>query len=251
NTEIVAKVEDMIVGTKLKKGKGSAYYCGFRPRDDQSSSLGYESRTLFEILNIINAYPSSGRYAVNDNPAYVSRTTDFFATKFPNGTTAIVKHYRTHRENWQGGFSRNEEADAQSLAANPMPSDRLDIRDLKINGHNISYDGKMNVAFRTDNAGKLIAFNGDECTGITIDGINYKFSDNPVKIAYVPQDKNLKTYTLQLLGEGKVTLPLPAAVTSAIVKYGKTTIASTLKDGNLILNIDNKLSGKWLDIIYK
>ena len=82
NTEVVAKVEDQIVGTKVKKGKGYAYYCGFRPRDDQSASLGYETRTLFEILNTIGSYPSSGKFEENDNPTYLSRNSDF-CKQFP------------------------------------------------------------------------------------------------------------------------------------------------------------------------
>ena len=38
---------NLLVGT----GKGNAFYFGLRPRDDQSASLGYETRTLFEILD--------------------------------------------------------------------------------------------------------------------------------------------------------------------------------------------------------
>src|SRR5690606_26704009 len=186
------------------------YYLGFRPRDDQSASLGYETRTLFEILNAADAYPSSGKFAENDNPTYVSRTTDFFATKFPNGTTAIVKHYRTHRENWEGGFSRDAEADAKALAVNPLPSDELAIRDLKINGHDITYHGKMNMAFRTDDGGRLIAFDGRECTGIVLDGTSYQFSETPLDITYAPTAADLKAYRLRITGQGKIVLPMPA-----------------------------------------
>lgn len=89
------------MGTIRKTQKGSASYFGFRPRDDQSASLGYETRTLFEILHAVGAYPSSGKFGgVNDNPSVVSRTSDYFVTAFPNTTTVIVKHYRTHRESW-------------------------------------------------------------------------------------------------------------------------------------------------------
>ena len=72
---------------------GIACYCGFRPRDDQSASLGYETRTLFEILNACNAYPSTGKFVVNDNPSYLSRTGEYFVSSFPNSTTMVV-HYR-------------------------------------------------------------------------------------------------------------------------------------------------------------
>ena len=55
---------------------GSATFLGFRPRDDQSASLGAEVRTWFEILLALGAYPGSGASrARNDNPSVVSRTT--------------------------------------------------------------------------------------------------------------------------------------------------------------------------------
>ena len=46
-------------------GKGNAFCFGFRPRDDQSASLGYETRTLFEILDRIGAYAPSGNLPVS------------------------------------------------------------------------------------------------------------------------------------------------------------------------------------------
>ncbi|MDD3880309.1 MAG: hypothetical protein PHP26_10055, partial [Syntrophomonas sp.] len=251
DVEIISKVEDKIAGTRFKKGKGSAIFCGFRPRDDQSASLGYESRTLFEILNAIGAYPSSGLFSTNDNPTYVSRTSDFFATRFPNGTTAIVKHYRTHRENWEGGFSRNEESDAKALAVNPLPSDLLDIQNLKINGHEITYKGKMNLSFRTDNQKRLSAFIGNQCTGITIDGINYQFAGSPINIAFIPTDSGLSTYSLRVEGEEVVTLPVPRNYTKAILRDGSKNIDCQVKGRNIVFTIDPTLSGKWLTLTYK
>lgn len=97
---------------------------------------------------------------MNDNPSVVSRTSDYFVTAFPNTTTVIVKHYRTHRESWPGGFSRNQQEDAEALAANPLPSDRIELNDAAVNGHRVSYEGKMSVAFRTGADGRLIAFVG-------------------------------------------------------------------------------------------
>ena len=251
DVEIISKVEDKIAGTRFKKGKGSAIFCGFRPRDDQSASLGYESRTLFEILNAIGAYPSSGLFSTNDNPTYVSRTSDFFATRFPNGTTAIVKHYRTHRENWEGGFSRNEEADAKALAVNPLPSDLLDIQNLKVNGHEITYKGKMNLSFRTDSKKRLSAFIGNQCTGITIDGVQYQFVRNPINIAYVPTDSGLATYSLRIDGEEVVSLPVPGNYTKAILRDGDKNIDCKVKERNIVFTIDPTLSGKWLTLTYK
>jgi hypothetical protein len=248
---VVSKVEGMIVGTKMQKGDGYVCYCGFRPRDDQSASLGYESRTLFEILNAINAYPPSGNFPVNDNSTYVSRTTDFFTTTFPNGTTAIVKHYRTHRENWEGGFSRNETADAAALAANPLPSDLLELQNLKVNGHEISYRGKLNVAFRTDKNKRLIAFIGNECTDLTLDQSHYRFALHPVNIDYLPTADQSNQYILRITGEGEITLPVPAGATQATLKNGKHTVRSKVEEGNLKFHVDKTLSGKWLDLTYR
>jgi len=248
SAETIAKVEEKIVGTKHQKGEGFAYFFGFRPRDDQSQSLGYESRTLFEILSEIGAYPSTGVFDENDNPTYVSRTTDFLATKFPNGTTALVKHYRTHRENWEGGFSRDAEADQKALSENPLPSDRLDIEDLKVNGNEISYTGKMNMAYRVDENNHLVAFNGRECTGITIDGNTYNFSDHPVDVAFVPEDDAFDSYQMKIGGEGNVQIPVPSGKTDAIVKMGVNEIESIIEDEYLLIPIDEKLSGEWLNV---
>ena len=42
---------------------GTATFLGYRPRDDQSRSLGYESRNWFEVLAALGAYPPTGRFA--------------------------------------------------------------------------------------------------------------------------------------------------------------------------------------------
>ena len=60
NAYPIAEVDGKIIGGASKYGKGSTYYFGFRPRDDQSASLGYETRTLFEILNATGAYSPTG-----------------------------------------------------------------------------------------------------------------------------------------------------------------------------------------------
>ena len=79
------------------------------------ASLGYETRTLFEILNACNASSFYGKVCGNDNPSYLSRTGEYFVSSFPNSTTMVVAHYRTHAESWFGGFSRNQEDDEKVL----------------------------------------------------------------------------------------------------------------------------------------
>jgi hypothetical protein len=250
--ELLAESDGKILGTKNQYGKGMAYFFGFRPRDDQSASLGYETRTLFEILQASGAYTGTGKFAsINDNPTYISRTSDLLATRFPNGSNMIVRHYRTHSENWEGGFSRNQANDEKALAANPMPSDTLIIDDLKINGHEISYRGKQQIVFRTDSLNNLVAFEGHSCKDITLDGREYSFAKNLFQtIIFYKEDAQGSGYIALVSGEGKVTLPIPAA-------QGKKLIVTTSDNkkvpvhyvnGQLELIMTPLISGKRLRI---
>jgi len=250
--EVVAHCDGKVVGVKTSYGKGVFYCLGFRPRDDQSQSLGYESRTLFELLCAAGAYPATGRLTgVNDNPSVVSRTSDYFVTSFPNRTTMIVPHYRTHRETWEGGFSRNAERDVQALAENPLPTDRIELDNAAINGHRITYCGRQSLAFRTGDDNRLVAFVGNNCKGITIDGQAYAFAEKPLtKIVFTPEITKLGIiYQVQITGTGRVTLPVPTGRKIILVKQGKKTIPSEMADGRLTLNIDASLSGQWLKIV--
>ncbi len=248
--EVVARADGRIVGTIRKTQKGSASYFGFRPRDDQSASLGYETRTLFEILYAVGAYPSSGKFGgVNDNPSVVSRTSDYFVTAFPNTTTVIVKHYRTHRESWPGGFSRNQQEDAEALAANPLPSDRIELNDAAVNGHRVSYEGKMSVAFRTGADGRLIAFVGRDCRGITLDGVQYVFGEKPFgQVVFAPEAEDSPVYRICVSGQGRIALPVPVTAKKATVRLGKKTVPSETADGKLMLDVTPELSGRWLTV---
>lgn len=248
--EVVASCDGKTVGVKTLRGEGAFYYLGFRPRDDQSKSLGYETRTLFETLNAAGAYPSSGIIpGVNDNPTVVSRTSDYFVTRFPNTTTMVVRHYRTHPENWEGGFSRNAEKDAKALAVNPLPSDRIALDQAAINGHRVSYNGRLWMAFRTDE-NKLTAFIGNDCNEISIDGKVYRFSEQPLsKIVFIPEKTGKKTVChVQITGVGTVRLPITAVKLPAKIKAGKQTIPLKAIDGGVELNVDESISGKWLTI---
>ena len=251
NNEIIAQCDGKIVGVKTDHGEGTFYYLGFRPRDDQSQSLGYEVRTLFELLHAANAYPATGRLKdVNDNPSVVSRTSDYFVTTFPNGTTMVVRHYRTHRENWDTGFSRNVERDAQALSVNPLPTDTIELSNSAINGHRITYNGKLSMAFRTDDDNRLTAFIGNSCKGITIDGRKYTFAEQPLeKIVFIPESMAQGTvYQIQIQGTGNVSLPIANGKKTPVVKVGEQTIPSKVKGELLSLDIDASLSGKWLSV---
>jgi hypothetical protein len=248
--QAIANCDDKTVGAMTAKGKGTFYYLGFRPRDDQSQSLGYETRTMFEVLGAAGAYPATGRFpGVNDNPSHVSRTSDYFVTTFPNTATMIVRHYRTHPESWEGGFSRNAGKDAEALAKNPLPSDRVELNGAKINGHEISYQGRLWLAFRTDAQNRLTAFIGSECNAVTLDGATYTFADKPLdKVIFIPEAEGASTYKVQIAGEGRVSLPLPLKRRKSAVRLGKKSVKSEVVGGKLVLNIDASLSGQWLTV---
>ncbi|MGD8777370.1 MAG: hypothetical protein PVH88_00230 [Ignavibacteria bacterium] len=262
-SELLAKVDGRLVGAKKTNGKGDAYYFGFRPRDDQSQSLGYETRTLFEILNEANAYPSTGTFGgVNDNTEYVSRNSDYLTTKFPNGATVIVKHYRTHREGWADGFSRDDEADARVLANNPLPSDKVELKDFKVNGHTIDFVGKQTCSFNQDEKGNLISFEGLECNQVKINGVTYKLSDKiQNKIAWTTatedeEDKYDALMKIWLDAEGKVSIPMytdHSKIKFAKVEHGKKTTVDNVdyqvNNGTLQLDVQPELCGKWIYLV--
>ena len=243
---------NLLVGTE----NNNAYYFGFRPRDDQSSSLGYETRTLFEILDKTGAYKPTGVFVgINDNTEHVSRTTDYLATRFPNSTTVLVKHYRHHRENWAGGFSRNEEEDKRALDVNPLPSDEMKINNLKVNGHTISYKGKLTMAFRMNEDNELIAFDGQNCNEVEIDGKKHQFSVNPVqKLAFAPSlDKDKKELKILVKGEGQISIPLTSTMNLKTIKLldkdGKT-IKFSIDKNTIIFDVNKELSNTKLTLKY-
>ena len=60
NSAVVARCGAKTIGvSSVGSGGGSVTYLGFRPRDDQAASLGYETRTWFETLRALGAYPPS------------------------------------------------------------------------------------------------------------------------------------------------------------------------------------------------
>jgi len=219
---IVARVGEKVVGLHRTAAKaGSATFLGFRPRDDQAASLGSEVRTWFEILLALGAYaPSAAGLPANDNPDVISRTTPYVACRFPNGTISLAAHYRTHVESWPGGFHRDAKQDQEALARNPLPSPALELRELRIRGHRVSYDGELAMAFRLDGGGSLAAFAGYKCRKIAIGGREFEFANAPVALAaWAPVLSERRIFGGAVMevwvhGEADIRLPLPAGVTA-------------------------------------
>jgi hypothetical protein len=260
--EILARVNEDIVGTSRKVGKGSCTFLGFRPRDDQSESLGYEQRTWFEILDALGAYPATGTFqGVNDNTEHLSRTTDYLCTRFPNKTTAVVRHYRTHPESWHGGFGRIRENDIRALELNPLPASRVELDHFRVNGHEVDYQGDLLVAFRMDADGDLLAFDGRDCREISIDGTTTIFADRDMeRVAWTPVPEIRQVpggafFQIYLEGEGKVSIPMKT-VRKKLKMFDESIIQGTAGEeipfkynkGVITVDLNKNNTGRWLYI---
>jgi len=247
---VVARVPDRIVGTHRSLGSGgSATFLGFRPRDDQSAALGYETRTWFEVLRALGAYPGVGDAAAHDNPTVISRTTPYVSCRFPNGTITLAAHYRTHEERWPGGFHRDAKADQEILTRHPLPSDRLEFRNFAVAGHQVTYDGALTVAFRLGASG-LLAFAGHQCRGIEVDGRKYEFCANPFHALgwapVLPERRVSGGAVLEIWahGQGGLTVPLSEPWTAGKVyleggRLGSLgqEIPATIESGRLTFEV--------------
>ncbi|MCX6622530.1 MAG: hypothetical protein NTY38_15975, partial [Acidobacteria bacterium] len=244
-TEIVARVKGNIVGTR----RGSATYLGYRPRDDQSRSLGYDVRNWFEVLDALGAYPGA------DNPDRISRLGDYLACRFPNGTIALAPHLREIDEGWAGGFSRDPRADQLFLDQHPLPSEALHLRQSKVSGHQVDFEGEHAVAFRLDSAGQLIAFAGRKCREITVDGRKTVFADTPLDaIAWAPvaaerRIPNGAVLQIQVSGTGGVRIPtVELTLFAEGAKPGSRgpRVPHRMENGALVFEATPALNGKWI-----
>ncbi|MHB1462952.1 MAG: hypothetical protein ACYC1M_16800 [Armatimonadota bacterium] len=191
-TTLLATVAKQTVGS-IKPGRngGMAIFLGFRPRDDQAGSLGYETRYWFDTLTRIGAYPSTGKFAgINDNPEYLSRTTPYFVTRFPNGAVAIVDHLKDLEESWDGNFARDAKADAEIMKRLNLPPATITLKNYHVDGHVVSGTISGSLCFKTGKGG-LEAFSGGNATDLVIDGQRLKLTDKPVEhIAFAPVPQN-------------------------------------------------------------
>jgi len=259
--QAVARVKDATVGTHRRlPGGGSATFLGYRPRDDQSGSLGYDARGWFEVLYAVGAYPPTGRFGdANDNTDYLSRVGPLLACRFPNRTVTITNHLRDLEEDWPGGFARDEAADRAYLERCPPPSDELHLKELQVNGHTVTYDGTEAVAFRLNAQGELIAFAGNACREITVDGKTTVFADQVMpQVVWAPVAAERRVEggaVVQIMTSGQGTVRLPAAAVPGDVELlaeGPTpgsrgaAIPSRREDGALVFDATDATAGRWV-----
>ena len=259
-TTVTARVKEYVVGTHRTVGKGTATFLGYRPRDDQSKSLGYETRNWFEVLDALGAYPATGRFSdTNDNTERLSRTTPYLACRFPNGAVAVAPHFRETEENWGGGFARRADADKEYVEKYPPPPETLELKDFKVNGHSVSYSGQQAMAFRVDGQGNLIAFAGSGSTRISVDGRETVFADQPFgQVAWAPVPESRRVdgeAVLQLMAYGTGALRIPTAMLSAGLEFVAegpkpgsrgAIVPSRIENGAFVLSITPEISGRWI-----
>lgn len=261
---VVARVKSSVVGThRLYANGGTAVFLGYRPRDDQSGSLGYESRNWFDVLSALGAYPPTGRFpGINDNTEHISRVTKYVACRFPNGAIAIAPHFKDVEEDWPGGFIRNREDDERYLKDHPVPSDELYLRNFAVNGHKVGYRGRGCLVFRTDQQRGLVAFSGNDCREIVVDGKRYVFSTTDLSalaFAPIPKERRVENgAVMQVMvhGTGRVKIPICEISTPVeLVVEGTApgsrgeTVPCTAEGQSLVFDVTDRCSGKWLYVI--
>jgi hypothetical protein len=200
---------------------------------------------------------------VNDNTEYLSRTTGYLVTRFPNGAVSLAPHLTKLDETWNGGgeLPKSKPADFEG---NPLPSGSIRLTDFKVNGHTVSYEGTGAVAFRVDSRGELVALAGGRAREITVDGKRTVFADRVVdEIGWAPVAESRRVpngAVLQIMvrGAGTVRIPaigLPPSV--ALVAQGPTPgsrgadVPSRLENGTLVFEITPQLNGRWIYVVPK
>jgi len=257
-TAVVARVKKWITGTR----QGNATFLGYRPRDDQSQSLGYDVGNLFEVLEALGSYAPTGKFpGVNDNTEYLSRTGAYLACRFPNGAIAVAPHLKNVEEGWQGGFARNVEQDKRYMALHPPPSQAIRLQEFHVNGHTVSFSGEHAMAFREDGQGNLAAFAGRKCREITVDGRTTSFADHDMDVigwARVAEARRVEGgAVIQIMASGQGTVRIPAAglgLPQKLTLYAEgpkpgsrgAQVPCRRENGSLVFEATRELSGRWL-----
>lgn len=260
-TQPAARCKGQVIATHRPFPKGgSATFLGYRPRDNQSRSLGTDDRNWFDVLESLGAYPPSERFpGVNDNAEALSRTGELLVCRFPNGALGITRHYRDIVEGWPGGFGRDREKDKAWIEANPLPPDSLRLKGFKANGHEIDFEGIKSLVFRLDAAGNVVAFQGHHCHQITVDGRTTRFSEGgrgticwgPV----APERRVPGGAILQIRVDGSSPVQIPAPGAPASVKLFAegptpgsrgTPIPCAFENGTITFEPPREAWGRWI-----
>jgi len=258
--QIVARLDGRPIGAAMRYGAGCAVYLGFRPRDDQSRSMGADVHTLFDILRALGAYapnslearsrPESAKYVMN---------------RFPNGAVSVANHYRAFEERWYGSFFRDEERDRELLKGRALPLIDIKLDNEEIMGRRVCYSGTDALTYRVcEQSGKLIAFAGDNTRGITIDGTEYALFDKDASVAFALMDEKYladgikRLILLKADRAGVFTLDLPdgfdeVTCEACQIDYLRTSFAApySLDNGRVAVKIGEREKGLWIAVYSK
>ena len=262
---VVAVARDKVLGAAREHaGGGLALYLGFRPRDDQSCSTGQDIDTLFSVLKSVGAYDPDG-LEVRSRPA----GSRYNMNRFPNGAVSIANHYRTFYEKWSGRFFRDEKEDAAALEGRELPPVEINLREMLILGHTITYTGMDVLTYNLGPAGRLLGFAGSNTKGITVDGKKYEFVQEPADLVWtvIPEEQlaaGIKSLFLARVDRPtRLTLPLSGlpnasreTAPSLQVRVCDDSLFTAGRavpyewDGeNLAVNISEEEAGKWIAVI--
>ncbi|NLO81714.1 MAG: hypothetical protein GX094_01410 [Clostridiales bacterium] len=256
--QVVARCQEHIVGVAKKYDNGGlALYLGFRPRDDQSCSTGEDVDTLFSILMAAGAYDPN-------SPEAISRPADsrYIVNRFMNGAVSIANHYRTFYEAWSGQFFRDDKQDEEFLKGRALPPIEIELDECDVLRHTISYRGIDALTYNVDCEGRLIGFAGSNTTGITIDGREYRFTDQAVDITWTLVSENYlcdeidKLFMIKVNKAVKVNIPLPLeSMEGYRVEVCDTEVFRTDRkipyewnDKQLSITITDKEVNKWIAV---
>lgn len=250
----LATMGEQTVGTvRTYPGGGKAVYLGFRPRDDQSRSLGEDADTLFSILREMGCYEEKG-CEVSSRPAGQR----YIYNRFANGSVSLANHFRTIREQpWAPGFYRDEARDEAFMKDVVLPPHDITLEEAELCGRKVTYRGEGILTYRYSDAEGLLALGGRNTCGIRIDGKAYTLTPIPVNIIWGKLDPPSlsasvhKAYILKCDQQTRVTLPFDAAnmKLSLCRNYTLEPVSDypfTVSGDATVVDIDASAAGKWM-----
>jgi len=133
----VAHVENRVVRRASHSAQGgSATFLGFRPCDNQSCSLGYDTAHLVRGAQYPRSVSAQRQVSGRERQHRGS-----LANRRLRGLP--LSQWRDHHcpasapagRGLAWRFGRDAKADAAYVANHPMPTDKLELKDFKVNGH--------------------------------------------------------------------------------------------------------------------
>jgi hypothetical protein len=169
----------------------------------------------------------------------------------------LAPHLTKLDETWHGGGLRPKSKPAD-FEGNPLPPDFIRVRNFRVNGHTVTYEGKGAMAFRVQD-GALTAFAGGNSREITVDGRRTVFADQPLEqIGWAPVAESRRVpngAVLQVMARGSGGIHIPGPAISgpvSLVAEGKSPgsrgvdIPARFEHGVLHFTLEPDWNGRWI-----